>query len=239
MSSHRFIELRRSAALGVGAGVVASALLLAGPASVTVLAQTQDADPIGSIAVAGVGHAEVEPDQATVRLGVTVRGLTAEQATSRAAEVMSSVIASLEASGIEADDIQTTRLDLDRVIRRDPETGLRVPVGWAVQNRVRATIEEIERSGVIIDAAIAAGATDVESVEFFARDPSAAVAEAREEAVAAAALGASQLASAAGVEVGDVLSISEGSESIDSRAFRAEFFAGVTAGGRPPRSSRV
>jgi uncharacterized protein YggE len=218
----------------MGLGVVVSVLLLAGPGTAGVLAQADAVEAGASIRVAGAGHVDVEPDQATLNLGVTVRGRTAVQASSAAALAMAEVIASLEASGIAAADIQTTRIDLDRVTRRDPESGLRVPAGWLVQNRVRATTDEIDRTGEIIDAAIAAGATDVDSIRFSASDPSSAVAEARAEAVEAAALSASQLASAAGVQVGDVLSITEGSAASEFGRFRLQGYGGDTAGGPTP-----
>ena len=122
---------------------------------------------------------------------------------------MDSVIESLQESGIEEADIKTTRLELRQVRQRDRETR-EVTVRWQVRNRVKATIRDIDSTGDTIDAAIAAGATVSIGCSSARPIPSAALAEAREAAVASAAVTASQLASAADVAVAGVLSIVEG-----------------------------
>jgi len=188
------------------AAALALGLVLMGPGAIGVQAQDDAADPLRTVSVSGVGHSEIEPDEAVIQLGVTARAVTAQGASRKAAAAMDAVIGSLQDSGVEEADIKTTRLELRQVRQRDRETR-EVTVRWQVQNRVRATIRDIDSTGDTIDAAIAAGATNLDRLQFRASDPSAALAEAREAAVASAALTASQLASAADVEVGSVLSI--------------------------------
>lgn len=182
---------------------------LMGPGVIAVQAQDPAPDP-RTISASGVGQSEVEPDEAVIQLGVTARAASAQAASARAAAAMDGVIGSLQDSGVEEADIKTTRLELRQVRQRDKETR-DVTVRWQVRNRVKATIRDIDATGDTIDAAIAAGATNLDRLQFRASDPSDALAEAREEAVAAAALTASQLAAAAGVEVVGVRSMVEGS----------------------------
>ncbi len=199
----------RSAWPTLVAAALALGLVLMGPGASGVQAQSDTADPLRTVSVSGVGRSEVEPDKAVIQLGVTARADTARGASRKAAAAMDAVIASLQDSGVEEADIKTTRLELRQVRQRDKETR-EVTVRWQVRNRVKATIRDIDSTGDIVDAAIAAGATNLDRLQFRATDPSEALAEAREEAVASAALTASQLAAAANVEVVGVLSIVEG-----------------------------
>lgn len=211
-----------------GAVLAVSMLVLAGSAVSTVQAQGDAIEPIRSISVAATGRSEVAPDMARVRLGVNARGETAQRASRRAAMAMDAVVESLRESGIEDADIKTTRLSLNQVRQRDSDSGRRVAVGWQVQNRVNATVRDIDAVGDVIDSAIRAGASNVDNVRLQATDPSVALAEARLAAVTEAESAAAQLAEAAGVEVIGVLSIAEGNQyggpypASDGAFFRAE-----------------
>lgn len=192
----------------LGAAALALGLVLMGPGVIGVQAQGDVSDPLRTVSVSGIGHSEIEPDEAVIQLGVTARGESARAASRKGAAEMDAVITSLQESGIDEADIRTTRFALHQVRQRDKETR-EVTVRWQVQNRVKATIRDIDSTGDTIDAAIAAGATNLDRLQFRASDPSAALAEAREAAVASAGLTASQLALAADVEVSGVLSIVE------------------------------
>lgn len=206
LSTPSFVSVRRSPwSLPAAAAL---ALVLMGHGAIAVQAQSDAVELVSTVSVSGVGQAELEPDQAAIQLGVTARAKTAQGASRKAATAMDAVLSSLQDSGVEESDIKTTRLELRQLRQRDRETG-EVTVRWQVRNRVKATIKDLDSVGDTIDAAIAAGATDLDRLQFLATDPSAALAEARNEAVASAALAASQLASAADAEVASVLSIVE------------------------------
>jgi uncharacterized protein YggE len=193
------------------AAIVALGVVVAGPGEAGAQ-EPAGTEPLRTISVAGTGHAEIEPDEAQIQLGVTVRGTTAEGVSRKAAARMNAVIDSLLDAGIEESDIKTTRLELRQYRQRNRETG-KAKTSWLLSNRVRATARDIDSIGDVVDAAIAAGATNLDRLRFGASEPSAALGEAREEAVAMASTAASQLASAAGVEVVGVLSITDGSAS--------------------------
>ncbi len=155
-----------------------------------------------TVSVTGSGTAEVVPDIARISVGVATRGREATEASSRAAAQMQAVIDALVGAGVAEEDIQTSRIDLDPIRRRDRSgEGTRAIIGWQASNRVSATVRDIDATGEVIDAAIAAGATDLGNIAFRKEDPSAAEAEARLAAVDEAASIAGQLASAAGVEI--------------------------------------
>ena len=168
-----------SAATALAATALAVGLTLSGPGVLAVHAQS-DSEPLRTVSVSAVGSSEIEPDQAVIHLGVTARGETAQRASRKAAAAMDAVIASLGDSGVEEADIKTTRLELRQVRQRDSDTD-EVTVRWQVRNRVKATIRDIDSAGDTVDAAISAGATNLDRLQFGASDPSAALAEARAE----------------------------------------------------------
>jgi uncharacterized protein YggE len=198
-------------------------MLLAVPTVVS--AQVEAAEPLRTVVVAGAGRASAEPDEAVIRLGVSARAQSAEAAMSKAARSMDAVISALRDAGVGEQDIKTVRLDLRQFRqRRDGEV---LASGWQVSNQVRATIRDIGATSAAIDAAVAAGATDVTGVTFRASDAADAVAQARVAAVEDAALAAETLARASGLEVVGLLRLVEGGASLPS-ALR---FRGDTAGG--------
>lgn len=199
-------------AAAVVVGLLAGSLIV--PAVGTVRAQTDPVGPIRSINVSGSGHVDVTPDVADVQLGVTSQRKTARTASREAARAMNKVVSAVIDAGVDEQDIQTTRLNLDSRRRRDPDgDGPPKVVSWEARNLVRVTVRDIDSVGDVIDAAIAAGATDVNRLTFRVDDPTAALASARSAAVADAAATATQLAADAGVEIIGVLTITEGGAS--------------------------
>jgi uncharacterized protein YggE len=180
-----------------------------------------------TVSVTGSGIAEVVPDIARFSVGVATRGREATEASSRAAAQMQAVIDALVGAGVAEEDIQTSRIELDPIRRRDRSgEGTRAIIGWQASNRVSATVRDIDATGDVIDAAIAAGATDLGNIAFRKEDPSTAEAEARLAAVDEAASIAGQLASAAGVEIIGVADIVDGDSGDAFRLDRAESWAG-------------
>jgi uncharacterized protein len=207
----------------VGAAIAWGATAAPGVAT----AQTPaDATDLRTISVTGSGTAEVVPDIARVSVGVSARGADATEASGKAAEQMQAVIDALVGAGVAKADIQTNRVDLEPVRRRDSSgEGTRAIIGWQASNRVSATVRDIDTTGDVIDAAIAAGATDVGNIAFRKDDPSAAEAEARQAAVDDAATTARQLATAAGVDIVGVANITEGDSGDAVRYERSADYA--------------
>jgi hypothetical protein len=192
-------------AAGLAAGLMSAALI--GPAVNAVQAQSDDDDTIRSISVTGTGRVKAEPDVADVNLGVTKQGEDAKSASGEAATTMDAVIGALLAAGIAEADIQTTTLSLYPIYDYD-ESPPDIE-GWEASNQVNVTVRDIESVGDVVDAATAAGATNVNGITFRVDDPTAAEATARSAAVADARTKADQLAADAGVNIIGIVSISE------------------------------
>jgi uncharacterized protein len=163
----------------------------------------------GRITVPGHGAVRVSPDVASVRFGVAIVRPTAAEARSAAASTMEAILAALTAAGVERRDLRTALVGLDAV--RDYSSGGAPRVtGYQLTNTVEATVRRIESAGELIDAALAAGATTMDSLTFGVADPAPPLDEARRAAVADARRRAETLADEAGVRLGPVVDVVEG-----------------------------
>ena len=161
--------------------------------------------------VTGEGKASAVPDIANLQLGIEAQEASVATAQSQAAEAMDRVMTSLSSNGVAKKDIQTQYFNISRVTRWDDRNQQEVFIGYRVTNTVTAKIRNIEKTGVIIDAVVAAGGdmTRVDGIYFSIDDPTPYQKEARDEAVADARKKAEQLASQAGVKLGKVTYITE------------------------------
>jgi uncharacterized protein YggE len=191
------------------------------------------------IAVNGVGKVNAVPDAALLTLGVDANAASLGDATSDAARRMSAVVARIKSFGVSDDDIQTVTYSVDpRMATADPLNRDAPPriVGYHVANVVQVTVRKVPDAGPVLDAAVAAGANAVRGVRFTLADPAAAQSQARAAAVNDAQTKARQLAAAAGIKLGPVLSLRETSVSQPipmravSMAMRAEAVTPIEAG---------
>ncbi len=161
-----------------------------------------------TITVPGRGVSRVEPDVARVRLGVVVVAPSPGEARRVAAGAMDGVIAAIAGSGVARDDVQTALVALDAVRDYSQDATPRI-TGFQLTNTVEVLARSVADVGAVIDAALSAGATSVDSLSFELADASSPLADARRAAVADARSRAVLLAEEAGVRVGDVLAIVE------------------------------
>lgn len=197
-------------------------------------------DGTRQISVAGRGEASADPDTVILSLGISVLRDTVTEAIADAADLMTEVIQVLRDQGVEEDDIQTTNFAVfpEFDFSRDNERELR---GFRVSNQVSASLRDVGAAGALIDAAAQEGGDDVliNVISFTIDDSQALLDEARELAAADARRKAEQIARHTGVDLGDVIAISESS----GRAPAPQIFARITwtplRSSPPPRSHPV
>ena len=162
------------------------------------------------ITVRATGRATVKPDTVFVNVGVEARDPTLAAATADVGRRMTAMLARLKALGVAEADIVTVGYAVDPIPaqRRTEEDPIRI-VGYRVSNVVRVRIRDVAAAGRVVDGAVAEGANTVSALQFTVSDPQPAEREARAQAVALAAAKAKQLAAAAGVPLGEVISIEE------------------------------
>jgi uncharacterized protein YggE len=187
-----------------------AALTLVLAAAPPALAQDRTAEAPRRIVVSGDASAEAAPDRASFTAGVQAEARGARDALRAASGTMTQVLAALEAAGVAKADLQTSELSVDP-LWDDGDGGQRQPQvrGYMASNLVTVRSRDLAALGALIDAASEAGANRFMGLSFDLADPAAQEAEARAAAVAEARARAEQLASAAGVRLGPVLSITE------------------------------
>jgi uncharacterized protein YggE len=162
-----------------------------------------------AITVSGVGTVTTTPNRAVFGFGVTTRGTTAGQAMAANASEMQRVIAALEATGVHADAIQTSSISLSPVTKDDGGD----IIGYTASNSVAVTLSALGSAGKVVDAAVAAGANEVDGPNLTTADQDSLYRSALTAAVADARAKAQALAAAGGVHVGAVQSIEEDNAS--------------------------
>jgi len=174
--------------------LLALALLVAGPAS---------AEDPATMTLTGFGEVAATPDMAMLSLGVVTQGQTAAGALGENSRHLARVFDRLEAEGIAAEDMQTTRFSIDPIwSQRDLDS--REPPridGYTVTNSLSVTLRDLGRIGTVLDTVTQAGANDFGGLQFGLQDPALLQEAARRAAVADAQARAALYADAAGVEI--------------------------------------
>lgn len=187
---------------------LAAALLLA-LAAVAGVARPEGAHAVDgqtasgdSITVAGNGAVSALPSAAVLSFGVDTRAATAKAALAANARDMRQVIAAVKAAG--GRDVGTLSVSLSQVLGDNAEAN-----GFAASNTVTAGTD-VGRAGALIDAAVEAGANQVNGPGLSVADQGALYRKALTAAMADARLSAETLAAAAGRSLGKVTSVAEG-----------------------------
>lgn len=119
------------------------------------------------IITASQGEVRVAPDRASVSIGVQSRATTAAEAAAQNSRKQRAVIDAIKARGIPAEQISTSNFSVIPETRYDRE-GQAAPktTSYLVVNTITAEVRKIDLVGPIIDAALAAGANQINSLSF-------------------------------------------------------------------------
>lgn len=180
-----------------------------------------------TITVVGTGEVRGTPDVADLVLGVSGRGTSAVDVLQTIGDRAQKVIDVLHDAGVADDDIQTSGLSVQPVL--DDQNHV---TGYEATNTVTARIRDLTKAGAIVDAAAAKAGDNirVQGITFSIDDDSKLLASARAKATKRARAQAEQLAGGAGVEVGNVRSITEATNTMPI-TYAAD--AAVKAAGTP------
>lgn len=193
----------------ISLAATASAMALAVPA----VAQVQVASDGPVVRLSVTETVKGEPDKVEVSAGVTSEARTAVDAMRLNAAEMTKVIERIKTLGIDEDDIQTTGINLNAQYDYNRTTQRQVFRGYAVSNRVSVTLRDVARTGPVLDALVAAGATDLGGPNFSIEDDTAAKAQARQAAMDRALVMAQDYSRATGYANVKLLEISENVQS--------------------------
>ena len=114
-----------------------------------------------TVTVTGNGSVESVPNQAGLSVGVSSDAATAQAALAADADKAANVIEALRAAGVAKTDLQTT----DVTVSPSWDNGGRQD-GFTAHSSVQVKVASVSRAGAIIDAAVAAGATETSGPSF-------------------------------------------------------------------------
>jgi uncharacterized protein YggE len=165
--------------------------------------------PRRTLAVTGTAEVSVKPDICYISFGVeTIHEKSAREAYRINAELMNALSAAVKATGIEPKDIQTSSFSVTPQYRSE-EDSRRFFEGYRVHHSLDVNVRDLEKASAVLDAGMEAGATQVNNVTFAVENPKKYTADARVEAVKAAAAKAQTMADLTGVKLGKPITISE------------------------------
>jgi len=188
-------------------GLMAPAIVCAMPAEASAHAE------IPVVTVSGKGSVFVKPDRATVSLGAWHQAETAIAAQSRVNEIIDEATKAIRDLEIEDLMIQTSGLSLSPVYdyQRDREPRI---IGYRASITLSVRIDEIDRTGTVIDAAMRTGANQLQGVTFSLKDDSGARRDALRRAVENARMKADTIADALGRPIVGLVEVQEQGVSV-------------------------
>ena len=179
--------------------------LVLGACSPTIMAEP--AAPVRTMSVNGTGQVFLSPDIAYIYIGVHTEQDTAAEAVAANNAETQRVIEALKKAGVDAKDIRTTNFSIWPNQQYSPD-GQPLGTRYVVDNSVFVTVRKLDNLGDLLDAAVAAGANSINSIQFDVADKTEALKKAREEAVKDAKAQAQELADVAGMTLGEIQTIS-------------------------------
>lgn len=187
----------------------AAAVLLAAMILTPVTAAAEP--PSRTIRARGEATVRVAPDRARISVSVISRAAKAEDASDSNAVASKSVLEKLRAAVKAPGEVKTAGYDLAPEYHYDHQrTGASGPtlVGYVATNRFAIVSADLAAVGALIDAAVAAGAGQIDSIGFFLDDESGPRRQALLAAGRKARAEAETIAESLGLVLGDVLDAS-------------------------------
>jgi uncharacterized protein YggE len=196
--------------------IIAGLLLLnwnsAGPTAVpaarTAVASVGDGESAGSITVSGSSAIRVQPDRVVIVLGIETFARTPSASRDENARLSKVLLAAVRGQGIKDKDIATANLSLQP---RYDDYERNIISGYGARNTIAVTLRDVAKLEPVLIAALEAGATSVDGVEFSVTNLRELRDRARDMAVQAAMEKAEAMCTSAGVGMGNVTNIHEGS----------------------------
>jgi len=188
------------------AALAAIIIVAAAPATAQVERPAANQPPATVLNINAEGISEARPDMAVITIGVQTEGRTAQAALNANRQRMNALVASLRANGIAERDLQTAYVNVQP---QYDGTSQRRIVSYHARNTVRAKVRNVDNVGWVMDSGVEDGANTIQGVSFAHQQPQQQLDVARRNAAASARERAELYASALGLRVVRVISVTE------------------------------
>jgi uncharacterized protein YggE len=176
------------------------------PATVTAL--TIEPATTGSIQVTGSSAIRVQPDRVVVLFGIETFASTPSASQAQNARQSRAVIDAVRDLDIAQQDIATANFSIQP---RYDDYDRNIISGYGSRNSIAVTLRDVQKLEPVLVAALEAGATTVDGIDFSVTNLRALRDRARTQAIQAALEKADDMAGAASMKLGNVTHISEDS----------------------------
>lgn len=168
-------------------------------------------NPDNTISVSAEGKVQAVPDLAIVNLGVLTQGSDPSSVQEQNSGKVNKIIDYIKQQGISKDDISTSQFNI--FPQYDYSNGKNNIIGYQLNQTITVKVRGVEKStevlSKILKGSLQQGANEVNGVSLGFDDADNLRQEARKLAIDKAKLKAQDLAQAAGLKLGKVVSISE------------------------------
>lgn len=165
-------------------------------------------DQTSTISISGTGVVTLDSDAAAITLAVVTNDENPSAAAEKNAQIMVDVQNAVSVLGIKKDAIVTNNYSLYENYRYGKD-GTIEKIEYRASNSITITVYDTSLSGIIIDAALKAGANQLSQISFFSTKTAEAYDKARSLAVENARVKAETLAKETGGTLGKVIRIEE------------------------------
>lgn len=167
-----------------------------------------------SVIVTGTASVQAVPNRAGFSAGVSSNAATAQAALAANATKAARIVQALRSGGVNKADLQTQDVSVGPRWNEHGEQE-----GFTAHSSVQVHVQDVRAAGRLIDAAVAAGASETSGPSFERGDRDALYRSALKEAFDDARLKAATLAGEAGASLGRVLRIEESPASSEPVPF--------------------
>jgi len=197
--------------------IIIAALLLAGAIFLGAQAQkavsfTANQNPNEkTISVQGTAIQDVNPDKVEIVFAINTKGTDPDAIQKENDATMRTIVDKLKALGIPEENIKTVSYNLDRYSEWNDSQKTTVDMGYQLSNSVRVVSYDVTQAGTVVKTVVANGANDVSGVTFGLADATRdrVYAQLLSKATKQAGDKAQSMASAAGIGIKGIASISE------------------------------
>ncbi len=188
-------------------GLLSLIIVLALAACTAAPAATDNNKPaLRQMNAVGQGKVYLVPDVAYVSIGVRSEADTVAEALKDNNIQAQAIQKALTDLGVDLKDIQTSAFNVYPQQQQNPKlpTDGTLKTIYVVENTVSVTVRDLSKVGSLLDKVTSSGANSINGIQFDVKDKAKAIAEARKQAIADARQQATELAQAAGVQLGAI-----------------------------------
>lgn len=183
-----------------------------------------------SINVSGNGTIYLAPNIARIYVGVHTEDADIAKALAQNNTQAQTVVNALTAMGVALEDIQTSNFNIWSM--EDYDDNGKSYTKYTVDNNVYVTVRDLSKLGDLLSTVVGSGANNINSITFDVADRTAAMAQARQLAMANANTLAAELAQTAGVSL-------DGIKNIAYSDYSSSPYYGMGGGAAPEAKSSV